>query len=338
MGAGTEIEWARQAGTIGLAIIVVVGRERRGPFAFLYERIKIFDSTFVPKLCENRDVKTGGGKFLIRSVFFRLALVGVAIYLAVCVGCASWQRHMIFVPRHYTAEQMDAAAREAGLERWRNATGEAIGMKRLSPTQPARGTLLILYGNASWTTGCAHYVNDIQKVAPFDVYLLEYPGYADRPGTPSEAVVFRAADEAFQLLQTNQPVYLLGESLGSGVAAQVAGTFTNKVAGLILLSPYNRLTGVAQERVRYLPAWLLLVDRFPSEVYLRQYHGPVGVSVDGQDHVVQEKFGIRLYDEYQGPKRLWNFPDGRHIQIGEPAEQFWREATDFWMTNAVALK
>lgn len=277
-------------------------------------------------------------KSAARRFACRLMLACLAIHLIVCTGCASWQRKQIFLAHHYTAEQVDQSARKARLERWRDASGQAIGMKRLSPKQPAAGRLLILYGNASWATGCARYANDIQKTAPLDVYILEYPGYADRPGRPSEASVFRAADEALQLLGTNQPVYLLGESLGSGVASHLAGTYPDKVAGLILLSPFNRLTGVAQYQVPYLPAWLILVDRFPSEDYLRHYHGPVGITVDGHDHVVPEKFGLRLYSRYAGPKHLWNFPNGQHISIGEPPAQFWTEVFDFWQTNHIAAR
>ena len=40
-----------------------------------------------------------------------------------------------------------------------------------------------------------------------------------------------------QLLGTNRPVYLVGESFGSGVAAYLAGTRPDRVAGLMLLSP-----------------------------------------------------------------------------------------------------
>ena len=289
-------------------------------------------------MCHNTGVDTKKQKSSLRRLVYRPALVGLVFYAVICVGCASWQRHQIFVPRHFTPEQVDAAAAKAGLERWHNAAGEAVGMKRLSPTQPAVGRILIVYGNASWTVGCAHYVNEIQKVAPYDVYLVEYPGYADRPGSPSQAAAFHAAGEAFELLETNQPVYVLGESLGTGVASYLAGTYTNKIAGLMLLSPYNRLTGVAQYHEPFLPAWLILVDRFPSEDYLRHYHGPVGIMVDGHDQEVPEKFGMRLYDGYAGPKQLWSFPEGWHIEIGEPHGQFWREVFDFWQTNVAVAK
>ena len=173
-------------------------------------------------------------------------------------------------------------AQSAKLERWKDPSGQAIGMKRLSPQQPAAGQVLIVYGNGSCATACAHYADVIQGIAAFDVFILEYPGYADRPGSPSQKSLFRAADEAFQLLATNGPVYLVGESLGTGVAAYLAGTHPDKVAGVVLLAPYNRLADAAQYHYPILPVHLLLVDRFPSEDYLRNYHGPVGVLVAGR--------------------------------------------------------
>ena len=47
---------------------------------------------------------------------------------------------------------------------------------------------------------CARYADVIQKVAALDVFILEYPGYADRAGQPSQDSLFRAADEGLQLL------------------------------------------------------------------------------------------------------------------------------------------
>ena len=177
----------------------------------------------------------------------------------------------------------------------------------------------------------------IQNVTAFDVFILEYPGYADRPGSPSQASFFHAAAEAIESLPTNAPVYLLGESLGTGVASYLAGTYPHKVAGMMLLSPYNRLTDVAQHHMLLLPVHLMLVDRFPSQDYLRNYHGPVGIVADGKDKIVPEKFGLRLYAGYAGPKRLWEFPDGGHAAITEPPAIFWKAVVDFWQTNSLRV-
>ncbi|MGO8839237.1 MAG: alpha/beta hydrolase [Limisphaerales bacterium] len=206
-------------------------------------------------------------------------------------------------------------------------------MKRLSPKQPAEGRVLIVYGNGSCATACAHYADVIQNFAAFDVYIVEYPGYADRSGSPSQKNLFRAADEAFRLLGTNEPVYLVGESLGTGVAAYLAGTHPDQVAGLVLLGAYNRLTDVAHYHMPWLPVHLMLVDRFPSEDYLRHYHGPVAVLVAGQDRVVPEKFGRRLYDGYAGPKRLWEFPQGDHGTVMSQPPEVWKQIIAFLQAN-----
>ena len=269
----------------------------------------------------------------LRRRLGRLLLFCAGLYFLVCTGCAAFQRRLIYFPPIYTPGQADQMAQAARLGRWKNPAGESIGMKRLSPRQPAEGGVLITYGNASDAIGCAHYADAIQSIAAFDVFILEYPGYADRPGSPSQGSLFRAADEAFQLLATNGPVYLVGESLGTGVAAHLAGTHPDRVAGVLLISPFSRLTSVAQYQMPILPVGLLLVDRFPSEDYLRSYHGPVGMAVDGHDRVVPEKFGRRLYDGYAGPKQLWEFPTGGHAAIAEQPEKFWKEVVGFWQTN-----
>jgi pimeloyl-ACP methyl ester carboxylesterase len=257
----------------------------------------------------------------------------VIAYVAVCAIVAYFQRSYIYFPPKFTSREVDKEASGERLERWKNAAGEPIGVYRPSPHQPSVGQVLITYGNASWSVGAARYADDIQSLADFDVYVLEYPGYADRPGSPTQSSIFRAADEAFQSLDPKKPIYLLGESLGSGVASYLAGKYPNEVSGVILLSPFDRLTNVGQEHMPYLPVRLLQLDRFPSIDYLREYHGPVGIMVDGRDQVVPAKFGINLYESYAGPKRLWTFEDGGHITIMDSPAKFWGEVLEFWKTS-----
>jgi pimeloyl-ACP methyl ester carboxylesterase len=279
-----------------------------------------------------REPAKNSNPMFVRGI--RVLLVAIVLlYILICTAYAVFQRRVIYLPPHFTAQHVDASAKAAGLLRWTNSSGQAIGMMRLSSNQPAAGQVLLVYGNASWSVGCAHYVDEIQKVAPFDVYILEYPGYADRTGSPTEQNLFHAADEALSSLNTNLPTYLLGESLGTGVAAYLVSEYPDRFAGLMLLSPYNRLADVGQYRVPFLPVSLILADRFPSEDYLRNYHGPIGFMVDGHDRVVPEKFGLRLYDSYDGPKQLWRFPDGGHIHIPQPKAKFWGEVMKFWQLH-----
>ena len=281
---------------------------------------------------------TERAKPVVFTRLLRLLLWSVILcYLTAGAVVTFNQRWFIYVPPVYTARHMDELAQSANLERWTNSAGEPIGMKRLSPRQPAQGSVLILYGNGSCTVNCAHYADDIQSVALLDVFILEYPGYGDRAGSPNQNSLSVAADMGLEMLPTNRPVYLVGESLGSGVAAHLAGEHPGRIAGVMLLSPFNRLTDVAQYHMPVFPVHLILMDRFPAEDDLRRYHGPVGVMVDGRDKVVPEKYGRSLYDGYAGPKRLWEFPDGNHIAIMETPMKFWREVLDFWQANKVSV-
>jgi len=199
----------------------------------------------------------------------RLFLLCAAVYVLFGALVTVFQRSLLYLPSVYTREQVDQMAQSAHLEHWTNSTGNIIGMRRLSSRQPAEGTVLITYGNGGTATGCEHYATDIQSVAALDVCILEYPGYEDRPGSPTQKNLFRAADEALQSLSTNGPVYLVGESLGTGVASYLAGTHSNRITGILLISPFNSLTDAARIHYPLLPVGLLLMDRYPSEKYLR---------------------------------------------------------------------
>ncbi len=273
----------------------------------------------------------------VRSLFRKL-LIGAArlcalFYLALCVGCAIWQRKIIYFPPSCTPAEVEQFTAAHNLKRWNNPTGEPIGWKRLSPAQPAQGQVLVMHGNAGCAFQCAHYANVIQEAAPLDIYMVEYPGYENRPGNPSETGLNAAAEEAFGLLPTNRPVYLLGESLGTGVATYLAGKHSNEVAGVVLLAPYNHLSAVGQAHMRIIPVALFLCDRFPSDQYLRTYHGPVAMLVAEDDTVVPERFGRRLYDGYDGPKRLWEFPTGNHGTVMTQPPEIWRQIIEFWESH-----
>jgi uncharacterized protein len=301
-----------------------------GKFIRLFFEIVLIDFTWA-MVKQSKSVSLARlGKLLLLS--------GLTIYLTACTVMAFFQRSLIYHPRVFTREQVNQRAQATRLGRWTNSAGEFIGFKQPSPRQPADGIVLITYGNGSTAVGCDHYANDIQSVAAFDVFILEYPGYEDRPGKPSQTSLFAAATEAFQMLPTNKPIYLVGESLGTGVASYLAGTHSDRVAGMLLISPFNNLTGVAQSYFPFLPVWLMLEDRFPSEKYLHNYHGKVEITVDGEDGVVPEKFGLRLYDSYYGPKKLWEFPSGEHCEIMEKQSKFWNEVVTFWQTNHTPVK
>jgi hypothetical protein len=259
----------------------------------------------------------------------------VGIYVVFCLGLTAGQRHLIYFPCDETFASLQARADARRFQAWRNARGEFIGWKRFSTNSPAAGPVLILHGNAGCALDRMPYGDALQSIAPFDIYILEYPGYGRRPGSPRQTSLFRAATEGICLLKTTNKVYLIGESLGTGVASYLAGTSTQAVAGVLLIAPYNTMSAVAQHHMRIFPVRWMLRDKYPSEVYLQNYSGPVGFLLAGRDTVIPSRFGRRLYESYRGPKQLWEVPEAGHNEVHQVGLSWWKEAIGFWQRPSI---
>ena len=243
-------------------------------------------------------------------------LLFAGLYFLICAGCATFQRRLISYPSVLTREQVDQMAQAAGLERWTNSAGLFIGLKRRSPKRPAEGSVMIMNGNGSTAVGSGHYAgrnSNRGRLRRFHPGISRFRG-PSRFAQPAESVSCCRRS----IPQTaHQPADLSRRRIARHGCRFVPGRalYPNKIAGVVLISPFSSLTDVAQSHFPVLPVRWFLVDRYASKKYLRNYHGKLGVTVGGKDTVVPEKFGLRLYHGYAGTKRLWEFPDGGHCQI-----------------------
>jgi len=258
-----------------------------------------------------------------------LLLTLPVVYVLFVLVVMFLQRGMIYFPTRLAPNQAEQIAAENGFVPWRNKAGQIIGWE-LPAGAPSAVAVLIVHGNAGWACDRGYLAKPIHAAAPVKVFILEYPGYGAREGSPSERSLLAAADEAFLMLTNETQIYLVSESLGAGVAAHLAKAYSARVSGLMLFMPYNKLVSVAQEKMPFLPVWLLLWDRFGPEDWLKRYHGPVKIAVGERDEVIPMKFGRRLYETYQGPKSLQIFPTAGHNDIAAQSPDWWKEVFSFW--------
>lgn len=146
------------------------------------------------------------------------------------------------------------------------------------------------------------------------IFILEYPGYGSRAGPPSEEALINAGLEAFDTLaeEPRRKVWVLGESLGSGVASALAAARSDKVAGLVLVTPYDSLTNTARNHFPWLPVASLVRTRFDSASILNSYPGPVAFILGEGDKTVPTALGEQLYNGYRGRKHRWLVPNAGH--------------------------
>lgn len=235
-----------------------------------------------------------------------LILLGTATLLGYAL-----QRTLIYYPSHARLDTLESLASREGLLPWRNADQAFIGWR----TQEGRGLpVVVLHGNAGHAFHRSHVVSRLRKAGiSSPIYILEYPGYGAREGTPTENSLVAAALAAIDLLPRR--IILLGESLGSGVACQVAARRKESVAGLVLLTPFDSLMTVARKHYPVVPSGLILKDRYQSSLALQEFHGPVSVIMADDDTIIPAESTRRLFESYSGPKKLWRLSGSGHNEV-----------------------
>jgi len=192
---------------------------------------------------------------------------------------------------------------------------------------------MLLHGNGGCALDWVHYADNFQAIEPMDFYILEYPGYGGRAGSPTQTNIIRAAEEAFKAMPEKCLLYVVGESLGTGVATWLAGKHDQNMRGVFLVAPYNNLSAVAQSHLPLFPVKLMLKDKYPSDEWIENYHGPLAIVLAEKDEVVPMRFGRELYEEYRGPKKLWIEAGATHDDVHSPRTELCKEVVEFWNEN-----
>ncbi|MBK9796018.1 MAG: alpha/beta hydrolase [Holophagaceae bacterium] len=259
----------------------------------------------------------------------KLLLWGLAAYAGLCLAAFLGQRRLMYFPERTSEREALQRAARLGLGPWRDGEGRIIGWRRPLVAPAHRPRVLLMHGNAGDAQGRVAYL-PLLEAAGFEAVLLEYPGYGCRPGAPSEAAFVADARAALARLRTEgAPIFLLGESLGSGVAAQVAAADPAAVAGLLLVTPFARMTEVAAWHYPIFPMGLLLRDRWNSLDAIRNYPGPVSLLIAGRDEVVGAPQGHRLAEACPGPNKAWEVPLAGHNELPLHPGPPWSEALAF---------
>ena len=252
----------------------------------------------------------------------------IALWLAAtCLGFLAlvylWQGRLLYFPQRATVEEVVSA----GLTPWPSAQ-DFRGLVA-EPRGAVRGTAIVFHGNAGHAGHRAFYAHALVLLG-FRVILAEYPGYGPRVGKPGEANFIRDASELVALAHGRYggPLLLVGESLGAAVAAGAGALQPERTAGLVLITPWDRLAHVASHHYPWLPVKWLLRDPYDTAARLARFERAVVVIVAEQDSIVPARFGVALHAALGGPKHLMQIEGAGHNDWpGRVDASWWRTAT-----------
>lgn len=267
-------------------------------------------------------------------VVVRLVILFVAVpYVAIGGLMVFMQRQLLFVPTkterlnasHYSEgdfaiEDVDLAATEGLiLHGWRFAP-------RNLPRDPPR---LVLYfpGNGGCRRDRLQDCRDFTELG-CAVLLMDYRGYGDNGGSPSETAFAADARSVWkyatdELKYRPDEIVLFGESLGGAVAIRLAAELSDAgeaPAALVLNSTFASMGDTVAWHYPAYPFRYFLLDPFPSirriprvACPLLQFHGTA-------DEVVPHAHGERLFSNAPASmngidKRFITIPGAGHNLI-----------------------
>jgi pimeloyl-ACP methyl ester carboxylesterase len=268
-------------------------------------------------------------------IFGKILRVALIVWVGLLVILALSQRSMTYFPTVSDAVTLAREAAQAGLEPWTNASGETIGYHHLASTNDPRPPVafLILHGNAGYAVHRSDLDRILRQALPnnaVSTYILEYPGYGARQGSPTQEAMLNAASEAVSIIPSRNPLFLVGESLGTGVAAATASSHPERISGLLLLTPFDSLANVAQHHYPLLPIRWIMLDQYPSAQWLKEFPGRAVFLLAENDSIVPPELGRSLYDSFSGPKLLVVAEQSDHNDLVHSLPTtLWRQALEF---------
>ncbi len=240
------------------------------------------------------------------------ALTALALAALLLVGGpVLMQERMLYFPARVSVAQASAG----GLQPW-PAAQDFRGLLAPAKGEP-RGTAVVFHGNAGHA-GQRAYLAQALGARGLRVMLVDDAA--------------QSIDLAHR--QFGAPLLVVGESLGAGVAAAAAARQREQVAGLMLITPWDRLEHVASFHYPWLPVKWLLRDRYDSVAHLAGFGRPVVVAVAAQDDIVPERFGRALHAALPEPRLLLSLPQAGHNDWPAHAgAAWWQQAVDFMLAR-----
>lgn len=257
---------------------------------------------------------------------FKTAMINVFVaagvfYVAVVVLMYVFQRNVLYYPHAPKPTQAESGVPEMKEITFTTADGLDLFAWHAESKDSAKPTVVLFHGNAG-SLGGRGFKARVFLDQGYGVMLVEYRGYSDNPGSPTEEGIYADARGAMAYLATQgvhpQSVVLYGESLGTGVATAIAAESAaagEPVAAVILEAPFTSTVDAGVAHYPFLPVRLLMKDRFDSSSRITYIQSPLFIVHGEDDWTVPFKLGRKLFDQAVEPKEALWIPGAGHNDL-----------------------
>ena len=250
--------------------------------------------------------------------FLKKLAVGLAAAYVTLIGIMYFgQRQLMYFPSNENPQPRDVGLSGVSVELLTTPDGETL-VTWYAPAAEAQPTILFFHGNAG-EIGYRGNRFAAYRQAGFGVLFVSWRGYGGSTGTPSEKGILTDAISAYDWLiaQTVAPqmIVVVGESLGTGAAVQLA---SQKPVGAVLLgAPFSAAVEVAKDQYPFIPVGLLMKDQFRSVDHAAEITAPTLIIHGNEDRVVPYASGQKLFRSIAAPKEFITLEGVGHNAISD---------------------
>ena len=178
-------------------------------------------------------------------------------------------------------------------------------------------TLVYFHGN-SFDIG--ERANRIKKYIDYGwgVLLVSWRGFSGNKGQPSEINLYVDAESVMQWVDKNKlikkhDIVLYGESLGTGVAVEMATRFNFR--SVILEAPFISIIDIAQKKYKIYPAKFMVLDKFDNLSKIKKITSPVLIISGKKDEIIPHYHSVKLFKEANNPKDCLFIDEAMHNNL-----------------------
>lgn len=172
------------------------------------------------------------------------------------------------------------------------------------PRQGARYTLLFFHGNAGNISHRGDSIDIFHRLG-LNVFIVDYRGYGQSQGSPTERGFYKDARAAWQyLVQTRgvskDNIIIFGRSLGGVVATHLAADVQPRA--LILESTFSSARDFAAAVFPVLSRLIFVRFRFDVAQLIKHVTCPLLVVHSPEDEIIPFHLGQKVYQAANAPK------------------------------------
>jgi fermentation-respiration switch protein FrsA (DUF1100 family) len=244
----------------------------------------------------------------------RVLLYGAVAYIAVLVMLMIFENRLVFPL--VSAKQHWAPAPSPEIQDIEFVSADGTRLHAWwCPRIGSDDVILLCHGNGGNLSHRGNTLLKLRESFNSSVLIFDYPGYGKSEGSPSEKGCYQAADAAYDWLIKDKQfapknVILYGESLGGGVATELASRRDHRA--LVLIKTFTSLPDVAQSLYPWVPVRWLMSNRFDSLSRINRCNRPVFVTHGDADRLIPYEQGRRLFAAANEPKQFLPMPGVEH--------------------------